>query len=480
MTLPIWSYWVGPCQPWIDLCLRSLGRHNPEARILDDSVWDSLYDGPVSRETVRRQAPNVQSDYLRAWLLVTHGGIWVDADGICFRPLAAALEEYLGDADCVAYRKARMMSAVLACRPGSRIAGEYFAEMVRRLQAPPATAVTCSARVPGGQLTTLALGPHVLRRAIRVTGVHCATVPTYLVHPLQDYRFGPCNMLGQKAGTWAADPDALMCMLTHRALGRAAGASASHLLTAPTVLGDLFRRALGADAAAVATAVHRRDKPVKVLIGVLSADANAGRRRLCRDTWLRELERLGCPAWFLRGRDAAAEPQTLALDCPEGRDNLSLKTRAFCRWALGNPQWDYLFKCDDDTLIQPARFAECLASLQDDYVGGKWRPESDYASGGAGYFLSRRAAEVIASAELPAVWAEDRVVGETLAAAGIRLTPDARFLSAARPGWRRRRPEWITVHGIREPPRWLDVWRIACAGVQPACGRPAKNTAACP
>jgi hypothetical protein len=458
MTLPIWTYWVGPCPPWIGLCLQSLGRHNPEVRILDDTVWDSLYDGPVPVATIRHQAPNVQSDYLRAWLLVKYGGIWVDADGICFRPLAAAVEEYLGDADFVAYKKARLMSAVLACRPGSRIAGEYLAEMVRRLNAPPRPAVRCPARERLPRLKPLALGPNVLRRAIRVTATHCATIPTHLVHPLQDYRFGPCHVLGQRRGSWAADPDALMCMLTHRALGRAAGLSADHLLVAPTVLGDLFRRALGEASAAVSVALHRRDKPPAVLIGILSATGNETRRRLCCSTWLPAVERAGCRAWFLRGQDAVQEPGTLAFDVPEGGEYLSLKTQAFCRWALKLPTWDYLYKCDDDTLIHPSRFAAYLPSLQDDYVGGKWRPQSDYASGGAGYFLSRRAAEIIAHATWPAVWAEDSLVGETLAAAGIRLTPDARFVAAARPGWRRRRPEWITVHRIRDPVRWRTVW----------------------
>jgi hypothetical protein len=455
----IWSYWVGPCPPWIDLCLQTLRRHNPEVQVLDDSVWDTLYQGPVPPEVIRRQAPNVQSDYLRAWLLTVRGGIWVDADGICFRSIAAPLEDYLGEADFLAYRKPRMMSALLACRPGSRIAAEYLAEMVRRLN--------------GGQrhLPPLALGPAVLRRAIAVTGARCATVPTHLVHPLQGHRFGPSPVLAERAGTWYADPDALYCMLTHRALGRLAKRSASWLLQSRTVCGVLLRRALG----------HPEPEPrspARVIVGVMSGDQYADRRRLCCETWLRELEYLGCATMFLRGDAAAMPAERNTLSIPVRDDNLSAKTQAFCRWALAQgPAWDYVFKCDDDTLIHPQRFAVALEDLDADYIGGKWRPACTYASGGGGYFLSRRAVEIIAAADMPPIWAEDRQVGEVLAAAGIPLTEDRRFHARARPGWRAKCPDWITVHGIRDPDRWQAVWTCGTACTQAVSSPTATDTA---
>lgn len=233
--LPIYTYWVGPQPPWIGLCIETLRRHNPAIQVLDDAVWDR-YDGPIPRDTIRRQAPNVQSDYLRAWLLATQGGIWVDADCICFRSLQP-LTQLLADADLLVYRKRRIMSALLANRQDSAIARVAYDEMTARLAS-------------GARLPPLALGPNVWRAAIRSTGEPRTSargvrhIPTALVHPLQDWRFGPCATLWQSAGTWSPHSEAYTCMLTHRALGPLRSLDQASLIASPTVIGDLFRRAL--------------------------------------------------------------------------------------------------------------------------------------------------------------------------------------------------------------------------------------------
>ena len=42
-----------------------------------------------------------------------------------------------------------------------------------------------------------------------------------------------------------------------------------------------------------------------------------------------------------------------------------------------------------------------------DYVGTEWKPGVGYASGGAGYFLSRKAATIVAETLAITHWAED-------------------------------------------------------------------------
>lgn len=435
----VYSYWTGPQPPWIGLCLDTLRRHNPEIQILDDHIWQQ-YDGPADPQTILLQAPNVRSDYLRAWLLSTRGGIWVDADCICWRSLAP-LAELLGDADFLGYQKGRVMSALLACRPGSRIAAAYHASMVDRLR-------------HGGRLLSMALGPHVLRSAIAATReARLQLIPTQLVHPLQGPRFGPCPNLW-RAAPWEPDPDAYTCMLTHRALGPMARLTRPALLQGSTLISRLFRRALDLQQAAVCST----PRIPAVIVGALSGDDHQERRRRCLETWIPDLEFRGVRTVFLRGENCSPDQYSVRLPVYDHRDTLSLKTQAFCRWALDRRDWDYLFKCDDDTLIHPLRFAAFLPSLSGDYVGGRWRPKSPYASGGAGYFLSRRAAEVIARADLPAAYGEDRLIGETLAAAGILLTADQRFCWSHRARDMRRRPRMITTHGIRNGQVWFALY----------------------
>ena len=103
---------------------------------------------------------------------------------------------------------------------------------------------------------------------------------------------------------------------------------------------------------------------------------------------------------FLLGCPTALQPElvgthALVCPCPDDYPSLPQRTRWFCRWALAQNDWDYLFKCDDDTYVSITRL-----SLYDlagrDYVGAEWKPGVGYGSGGAGYFLSRKAATAVA------------------------------------------------------------------------------------
>jgi hypothetical protein len=72
-----------------------------------------------------------------------------------------------------------------------------------------------------------------------------------------------------------------------------------------------------------------------------------------------------------------------------------------------------------------------------------------YGSGGAGYFLSRKAAGLVARELEQATGAEDLLVGEVLRAAGIRLSIDPRFVPFGSAEKRPRRDnDLITLHGV--------------------------------
>jgi hypothetical protein len=172
---------------------------------------------------------------------------------------------------------------------------------------------------------------------------------------------------------------------------------------------------------------HRR-----IIIGALSARQYPERRRRCRETWFEEARQCAdVEAVFLIG--AAGEvsrpvlvDDLLLLPCPNDYAALPQRTRWFCQWAIENRSFEYLFKCDDDTFVCLDRLVG-YQTRRRDYIGAEWRPGVGYASGGAGYFLSRRAAEWVAGGLAALEGAEDKMVGDVLHASGIALAIEDRF-----------------------------------------------------
>lgn len=133
------------------------------------------------------------------------------------------------------------------------------------------------------------------------------------------------------------------------------------------------------------------------------------------------------------------------------------RTRQFCRWALESQQFDYLFKCDDDTYVAVDRLA-AIDLCGRDYVG---RDLGGWASGGAGYFLSRRAAEIVASELTAETGDEDCAVADVLRTHGITVADDPRFLPWPGSGeFPRAANRTITAHGIN-----TGTWREIHAAV---------------
>ena len=148
----------------------------------------------------------------------------------------------------------------------------------------------------------------------------------------------------------------------------------------------------------------------------------------CEATWVPRLEAAGVEVVFLVGNptlifESRLTGRMLELRCGDAYEDLPMKTQRFCRWAVQHRSFDHLFKCDDDTHIDAEAFLE-FDVAGGDYLGAGM--PGSYASGGSGYFLSPRAAHVVARGPLDH-WAEDRAVGDLLAEHGIELTVSNRF-----------------------------------------------------
>ncbi|MFZ1978124.1 MAG: glycosyltransferase family 25 protein [Bacteroidota bacterium] len=184
---------------------------------------------------------------------------------------------------------------------------------------------------------------------------------------------------------------------------------------------------------------------MRTLVGIFTHDAAKQRQADCY-RWLYDLRRQGLDCLFVLGNGGAPERldgDRLYLPCsPAGYPDLPARSRLFAKYALEHG-YDYCFKCDDDTTICPRCFSE-YSTAGRDYVGRKWTNNGrqfGYAQGGAGYFLSRKAMQAVASSGMQH-GNEDQEVGLALHAAGIAISHEPRFYH------RDYRSDWITLHTV--------------------------------
>jgi hypothetical protein len=158
---------------------------------------------------------------------------------------------------------------------------------------------------------------------------------------------------------------------------------------------------------------------MSLLIAVMSCqrDRKLGHHETIRNRWGDALSDIADTRFFIGGEDRV-EPlaeDEVWLSVPDDYDHLSTKTMAICNWALEN-DYDHVFKCDCDTTIFINRFRD-YNYKRIDYAGRFWggQPgERGLYAAGTGYFLSRRAYEIITVEGGFPPDSEDVMVGNTL------------------------------------------------------------------
>lgn len=195
-----------------------------------------------------------------------------------------------------------------------------------------------------------------------------------------------------------------------------------------------------------------RSKP-RLLIGICSCQRFAAKRQAVRDAWFPR----GLPtveARFFVGTDdacaALAESDTVTLAVPDDYEHLPLKVVEFFRHALETHDFDYLFKCDDDTYLVPERLLE-LADGRADYVGNEFILNRGAADGGAGYLLSRAIVErIVADTSLAPTGNEDIIIGEAAIRHGAVAAVDRRLVwdTSRIPRWNN---DGISCHRMSPP-----------------------------
>ena len=122
-------------------------------------------------------------------------------------------------------------------------------------------------------------------------------------------------------------------------------------------------------------------------------------------------------------------PEEVFLQVSDDYMSLPLKTKGIIEWSLQNG-YGYTFLCDTDTFLIPDKLMR-TSFPKYDYAGrfgampaigttfhyrdahGDYPNCHPWASGGVGYFVSRKAGELVARSQ-PEVWAEDLWIGQVL------------------------------------------------------------------
>lgn len=168
-------------------------------------------------------------------------------------------------------------------------------------------------------------------------------------------------------------------------------------------------------------------KKTKILIGICSCHRHADKRAAIRETWMQNLPEQICAVFFVGQDGETNEPNVISLPTRDDYEGLPGKVQAFFRHALAHHQFDYLFKCDDDSYVCSHRLFS-LVEIDQNYIGDHdHATRVNYGNGGAGYLLSRKAVEVAAHATCPETGPEDAWVGKVLRSAGMRLRPSWRL-----------------------------------------------------
>jgi hypothetical protein len=172
---------------------------------------------------------------------------------------------------------------------------------------------------------------------------------------------------------------------------------------------------------------------MSLLIAVKSCQRDMPLHNTIRQTWGRYVPRWASLRFFVGGFSGHVDPDVIELGCADDYRSLPYKTKEIANWFLRFGNYSHIFLCDNDTFLDE-RFFELYFHNYDyagrfnywptgakigttfryeDGQGNTIDPCHAWASGGFGYFLSRKAAAFVATMN-PVSWAEDLSVGQVL------------------------------------------------------------------
>ena len=210
-----------------------------------------------------------------------------------------------------------------------------------------------------------------------------------------------------------------------------------------------------------------------IAISTCAAFEINGTNQAMRETWLQDMKNhLEVDYKFFAGHGPSGHdmksgwgeilpPDVLQVNCLDDYGHLTYKTQESLKWAFAN-DYEFVFRAFPDTFVNMERLMQC-GFKGDDYHGDFRRECTEafalnYASGGAGYWLSRGAYRHLLNAPILGVWrdelmtyVEDMWVGNILGRArqaGNKIVyfDDHRFINRGQDNWPLPRNMNITAH----------------------------------
>jgi hypothetical protein len=132
--LQVWQYWEGPMPGYVELCVETVRRHYPAARLLDRAEFDTLWTADRDVPIEHLAAAN-RSDFVRAYVLRHHGGIWLDSDFVLLRRFHE-LDELPESVTFAGYRVdgGDFTNNLMYSRPGDAVLAELYSQICEHLR----------------------------------------------------------------------------------------------------------------------------------------------------------------------------------------------------------------------------------------------------------------------------------------------------------------------------------------------------------
>jgi hypothetical protein len=434
----VYGLWIGKALSITgQLCIRSFLKHGFSFKLFAYGSIESVPEGAeiLDAETIlpekdafvhKSGSLSPASDWFRYRFLYHNGGIWVDMDMICLRPFTMLRLPWFARED-----SSTVATGILAFQAGHVI----LKEMERFASDPSAVTPWDTAAQANLKAQTASLVPDVVQRrrnaewgwagpceftkAVEYFGLSDLVAPAWTVYPVHygvwRHLFdGTVKLDGNElAGTFGVhlwgelirrEPDVLQNIAPN---GVFANLLETHGMSC-----------LNASDSALPVVTRKS----RILVGICSARQNLERREAIRETWMAQgVENITILFFVGNGSQPVENSKDLLqLDAADDYEHLPEKVMAFFRYSLG-VDYDFLFKCDDDTYVDLSRLPQLLFEGYD-LIGNEFVQSRGAPSGGAGYFLTRCLVERLASDQLFAqTGAEDLIVGEAALRLGARL-----------------------------------------------------------
>lgn len=124
--LPVWLYWEGDLPDWISECQKTVFAHASDVRLLTSESFEEMR---IADLDIRLEDLCVahRADFIRAFLLAKHGGLWIDSDCLVaksLKPLTDTLNSY----EFLGYRErsGEVTNNLMGASKNSTIAQNYY------------------------------------------------------------------------------------------------------------------------------------------------------------------------------------------------------------------------------------------------------------------------------------------------------------------------------------------------------------------